>query len=400
MDVVGSLKDFLIKKDEASTDNLTFKLHYRVSFTFLLGCMALVSARQYIGDPIKCMADGSVPGDAMDLYCWIHSTFSVSTRWGKASEEYGEGNPNDIGTINPHPGIAPLQDGEEIVQHKYYQWVVFVLFLQALSFHLPRLIWKHSEGGIIKMLVGDLTNPLYIVQKGERKERVETIAKFFKESSVGHGGYAIKFFVCEIACLANVVGQIYFTDRFLGYSFTTYGWDVFTLNNMNPEDRPDPMNVVFPKVTKCTFFKYGSSGTIENRDGLCILALNVINEKIYVFLWFWFVILSILTLAALIYRIAVIAIPALRVSILMTSTLHQVDRKRIEKCLSCPTHSFLDQIGDYWLLFLLSRNLSPVAMKDLFDELEPVLNPDWSVKNSYPELNNSYPVNNYQDSKM
>ena len=49
---------------------------------------------------------------------------------------------------------------------------------------------------------------------------------------------------------------------------------------MNPEDRPDPMNVVFPKVTKCTFFKYGTSGTIESRDGLCILALNVINEKV------------------------------------------------------------------------------------------------------------------------
>ena len=36
--------------------------------------------------------------------------------------------------------------------------------------------------------------------------------------------------------------------RFLGYEFSTYGWDVLTLNNMNPEDRADPMNVVFPKV--------------------------------------------------------------------------------------------------------------------------------------------------------
>jgi hypothetical protein len=37
-------------------------------------------------------------------------------------------------------------------------------------------------------------------------------------------------------------------ERFLGYEFSTYGWDVLTLNNMNPEDRADPMNVVFPKV--------------------------------------------------------------------------------------------------------------------------------------------------------
>ena len=35
-----------------------------------------------LGDPINCMADG-VPGGAMDLFCWIHSTFSVSSRFAK-----------------------------------------------------------------------------------------------------------------------------------------------------------------------------------------------------------------------------------------------------------------------------------------------------------------------------
>ena len=52
----------------------------------------------------------------------------------------------------------------------------------------------------------------------------------------------------------------------------------------------DPMAKVFPKVTKCSFHKYGPSGTIEIRDGLCVLPLNIINEKIYILLWFWSVI--------------------------------------------------------------------------------------------------------------
>jgi hypothetical protein len=47
------------------------------------------------------------------------------------------------------------------------------------------------------------------------------------------------------------------------------------------------MSKIFPKVTKCTFHLYGPSGSIQNKDGLCVLPLNIINEKIYIFLWFW-----------------------------------------------------------------------------------------------------------------
>ena len=39
-----------------------------------------VSARQHFGDPISCIVDG-VPGGTMDLYCWIHSTFSIPSRY-------------------------------------------------------------------------------------------------------------------------------------------------------------------------------------------------------------------------------------------------------------------------------------------------------------------------------
>jgi len=252
-------------------------------------------------------------------------------------------------------------------------------------FHLPRIIWKHSEGGLMKMLVGELTNPLFLIQKDERLDRVMAIKKYFKETTKTHGGYALNFFLCEILAFVNVIGQIYFTDRFLGYQFTTYGWDVLSVTAGNPEDRSDPMNVVFPKVTKCTFHKYGPSGTITRHDGLCILALNIINEKIYVFLWFWFVGVAIFSAIAILYRLIVLLVPSLRVSVIMARTLYQVDKKLVEDILSCPTHSWIDQVGDYWVVYLLSKNLSPVAMKELIEELKPVMNPDPSY-GEYPNL--------------
>ena len=59
-------------------------------------------------------------------------------------------------------------------------------------------------------------------------------------------------------------------------------------------------------MTKCTFHKFGPSGTVEKFDGLCVLPLNIINEKIYVFLWFWFIILTVITGMQVIYRFVLV----------------------------------------------------------------------------------------------
>ena len=139
------------------------------------------------------------------------------------------------------------------------------------------------------------------------------------------------------------------------------------------------MNVVFPKVTKCTFHKYGPSGTITKHDGLCILALNIINEKIYVFLWFWFISVAMISALALIYRVIIFLVPSIRVTVIMGRSLYQVEKRTVEDVLSNPQHSWVDkvklnqlllwisidilQIGDYFVMYLLSKNLPPIAMK-------------------------------------
>ena len=113
-------------------------------------------------------------------------------RWGVVSDEYGEGAPHTAGLAQPHPGVAPPPPGEDVVYHRYYQWVVFVLFLQASMFHLPRIVWKHLEGGLMKMLVGDFTDPLMLISKDRRLERVAFIRRYFQETTkVRVSGYLL-----------------------------------------------------------------------------------------------------------------------------------------------------------------------------------------------------------------
>lgn len=110
--------------------------------------------------------------------------------------------------------------------------------------------------------------------------------------------------------------NIFMTDKFLGGTFSTYGTDVIAFSNQNQENRTDPMVAIFPRVTKCTFHKFGPSGSIQKHDALCVLALNILNEKIYIFLWFWFIILAVLSGLALVYSAAVVLLPSTRETIL------------------------------------------------------------------------------------
>ena len=85
-------------------------------------------------------------------------------------------------------------------------------------------------------------------------------------------------------------------------------------------------------------------------DGLCILALNIINEKIFVFLWFWFVFIAIVSILNIVYRLVVIAIPSIRVSIIMARTLFQVEATMVEDILRCSNQNWVDKVTMRYIL--------------------------------------------------
>jgi len=363
----GMLKGLasFVQLEDIRVDTNTFRLHYKATVLFFITGSLLVTSGQYLGDPIDCIVDG-VPGGLMDTYCWIHSTFSIPSRWNAPIPSLGAGKSGEV----PHPGIAPLaevQEGEEVKYHKYYQWVAFVLFLQAAFFYLPKYLWDTAEGGKIKMLVGDLQNPMLTAEG--RKPQIQKVVDYLMLQRGNHGAYALKFFGVEVLAFINCIVQIFFTDFFLGYEFTTFGTDVLNYVGEEGEDRPDPFKHVFPKVTKCTFHKYGPSGTVEKKDGLCVLALNIINEKIYIFLWFWMVFLAVVTGLVLIYRFSVILGSQIRTAIIARKGTKKTKRSDVDAILEPESLGFFAKLGDWVVLYLLVRNLNNIVVHDLINQL-------------------------------
>jgi len=343
-------------------DNTTFRLHYRVTFTILVVSSLLTTTYQYIGAPIICMASG-VPGGLMNTYCWIHGTFTVPAKLAGV-----------IGENMPHPGVGPTTDpnliriteeGDEI-RHAWYQWVCFVLFLQALMCYVPHYLWKTWEGGKIKMMIQDLNEQKLNEEDpnadATRKERRLATVQYFERTKGSHQLYVSKYVFCEALNLANVVLQLYLMNFFLGGQFFDYGMDVLRVSELPIEERVDPMSKVFPKVTKCTFNNYGPSGTVENKDGLCVLAINIINEKIYIFLWFWFLTLCVWTGVHLFIRILSMALVNFRMYILSNRTKGS---KRSDLSIVVRKCAY----GDFFLLMQLSKHFDPNVFHEFIIDL-------------------------------
>ena len=190
---------------------------------------------------------------------------------------------------------------------------------------------------------------LGIISEVEKKLKKKLLIDYLYSNLKHHNFWCYRYFFCEVLSLVNVcgkknmrityiviiepylcwytmelidnyfifiLGQMVLLDRFFDGTFFTYGIEVMSFADRDQEDRIDPMIYVFPRMTKCTFHKFGTSGNIEKHDALCILPLNIVNEKIYIFIWFWLLFLGVLSFLVLVYRVAIIFSPYIRAFVL------------------------------------------------------------------------------------
>ncbi|VDK34188.1 unnamed protein product [Taenia asiatica] len=102
---------------------------------------------------------------------------------------------------------------------------------------------------------------------------------------------------CLVKCLyvVNAVGQIYLMERFVGARVTFYGAAVLA-DLVRGRDWQQSGH--FPRVTFCDMEakKLGKNHVYTIQ---CVLPINMFLEKIYIFLWFWHIILTVITIGSL-----------------------------------------------------------------------------------------------------
>lgn len=228
---------------------------------------------------------------------------------------------------------------------------------QAIMFYVPKYLWKAKEGKRLRALITELR--IRHIKEMSEYDR-NRLAQDFADALLISNEYFKFFIFCEIMYFIHLIFQMWFTNIFLGGYFFSLGLQWLSYSHMDEDNKNDPLIRTFPRLTKCSFHKYGFSGTIEVHDVMCFLPINIVNEKIYVILWFWFGFLFIYTGGYLIYRLFLVIFPHLRYRRLL-AIAPSTDQKYLKRL----THS----TGNWFILNFVANNMKPSHFRDLIEEV-------------------------------
>lgn len=279
------------------------RLNYALTPGMLLAIATIVGMKQYVFQPIQCWNVKELDDSRMQYaenYCWVENTF-----W-----------------YDPQAPIAHTDSPGEGKTIYYYQWVPFILMGQAILFYVPHLLWLmlSTNVGVDMRQLADQARKLEedCLEGKDRKAKVIFLAtsllRFFRYRSrynrensckrfasflVGKPAFAMylvaAYLLVKACYIANCIGQMYLMRSYLGLNMTSFGLQIF---NDIANNRTWQMTNVFPRVTHC-HFEIRSVGKPRPYVLQCVLPVNMLNEKFYVIIWFWVVIVLTLNIVSL-----------------------------------------------------------------------------------------------------
>jgi len=271
---------------------------------FILIVLGLVlSTTHIVGEQIHCWAPAQFPHEWIEYtkrVCWISNTYYI-----------------------PMTEEIPNEDANKKHYVAYYQWVPFMILLQAVFFFVPSIVWKklNTQSGIhvnkIVSMYGELVmcsdrasykivENLDRALRSQREYRTgcfartrQTVAKnSFLICGKRYGNYLTTLYLLvKLLYIANSIGQLFLLNAFLGEDYYFYGIkvvnDMAHGNNWTTSRR-------FPRVTLCDFDIRSLGHKVHEFTVQCVLPINLLNEKVYLFIWFWLAFVSISTIMSFI----------------------------------------------------------------------------------------------------
>uniref|UniRef100_A0A0K0FA43 Innexin n=1 Tax=Strongyloides venezuelensis TaxID=75913 RepID=A0A0K0FA43_STRVS len=353
--LVGMIKYLSPREDDDWSD----RMNYLHTPNILLAFSVLISFKQFGGRPIECMFPNKFPGSweqYAENYCWSQDTYYVQ----------------------PHEHVANIDEKDRYSQDRklsYYQWVPFFLLFQAACFRFPSVFWKYislNSGIRVHEIVERAMDPSNLENKTKDKnlevltQHISAALRFQKKIAkkniiihktmkilnISYSACFISYMylIMKSLYMINVIVQLYILNKFLETDkYQWYGFGVIKDIMLGTQWERSGF---FPRVSLCDF-TVRQVANIQKYSVQCVLVINIFNEKIFVLLWFWYVLLSVATLSSFIYWILIMTFSCFGrgfiSSNLELSDLEDFDPERCKKNVRRFVNEYLKQDGIFVL---------------------------------------------------
>lgn len=291
---------------------------------------------------------------------------------------------------------------------KYYQWSPFILLFMALCFYFPRMLWRslNNKSGLdIEKLVNAAVKQEQANQAEERQKAIDYISSSIRvyienrytniqqdqqrpKNPLQRFWYLFTFWrhrhlssfivllftFVKFLFLLNSVVQIFLLNAFLGNEYHLFGIEVIS-KFIRGLDWGESKR--FPRVTLCDFH-IREIGITHRYTVQCVLPINLFNEKIFLILWFWILVLSAFNIGDFIaWLLRVLSVKSrteyVRRKLSMNRALRldessdqrRLDGKTLNKAF---VRDYLQEDGCF-ALRLLARNGQDIIVGEIIDKL-------------------------------
>ncbi|KAL7071815.1 hypothetical protein ACQ4LE_009000 [Meloidogyne hapla] len=275
---INSINNLIGKLFTQPKGDFAGRLNSRVTVTILGISAGLLLTTHFWGDPITCWIPAEFPkvwAEFVDQYCFVHGTY-----WAHL--------------------VEPLDYDKETRQRvfiDYYQWVPYVLAAHALFFYIPRFLWRKMaqfSGYDLASSVQYVDHLWNQIRSSNFQTRVDTFERQaapylwdgIRLSRRRNRGQLVLYYVIYTLIQAtNSTIMFMWLNALVGSPMYSWRGPSILVDLLNGLDWQETGH--FPRITHCDFTKR-KPASVQVETVMCVLTLNIYYEKLFIFLWFWY----------------------------------------------------------------------------------------------------------------
>ena len=242
----------------------------------------IVSSVQFVGKPISCFTPASFTDAHItyaDFICWISDTYFIS-----------------MDAEIPEPEDFEARQGANAI--RFYQYVPFILMLQAFGFFLPGFLWRSGSFRLgislqkhldqLNMSRRSLTEPpMY------RRQLIRNVATRLDQYFRMRHGTSVPKITClylftKVLYIINILIQLISLHYLMNFDLT---YESFLQRIIIYSTTIRHTSLQFPTNVLCDFIVRFLGKNKHRHTVQCVLPINVFNEKIFLFAYVWLIFL-------------------------------------------------------------------------------------------------------------